>query len=272
MKKSFIILIWIVAALLVLGMAKDLIVKVSVEKGVTMVTGLKLTIGTFKVGIIKTLVGIRNLRLYNPAGFRDRTMADIPEIYVNYDLPAIIGGRIHLPEVRLNVREFVVVKNENGNLNLNSLKVVQAQKKGAAPAEKKAGKAPEIQIDKLRLTVGRVFYKDYSGGGAPRVQEFDINIDEEYTNINDPYALVSLIVVKSLANTTISRLANFDITGLSGTISGTLGNASAITGKAVDTAQVAVKQTQEAAKTAQETVKQTAGALQDILKNPFGGK
>ncbi len=71
-------------------------------------------------------------------------------------------------------------------------------------------------------------------------------------------------------STSISALANFDLNGLSGTVSDILGNAREVTTKAVETAQVAVKQTQEAAKTAQATVKQTADALQEVFKNPFG--
>ncbi|MFH1790840.1 MAG: hypothetical protein ABH885_02515, partial [Candidatus Omnitrophota bacterium] len=54
-------------------------------------------------------------------------------------------------------------------------------------------------IDRLRLKIGKVSYKDYSARqGTPRVMEYNINLDEEYTNITNPYTLVSLIVVKAL--------------------------------------------------------------------------
>ena len=88
----------------------------------------------------------------------------MPEIYVKYDLPAIMGGTIHLPEVRIALDEFMVVKNEKGELNLNSLKVVQAQKKGSAEKEetKTGARMPKIQIDTLKLKIGKVIYKDYS--------------------------------------------------------------------------------------------------------------
>jgi len=109
----------------------------------------------------------------------------MPEIYVDYDLPAIFKGKVHLEEMRLNMNEFVVVKNEKGELNLDALKVVQAQKEGKKPEAKakEGGKIPEIQIDTLKLKVGKVVYKDYSGGGNPTVREFKVNLDEELANL-----------------------------------------------------------------------------------------
>lgn len=268
MKKWMVLVISIVVALLILGIAKDLVIKTVVEYGARMVTGLSVRMSTLRVGIINTLVDIKSLRVLNPSGFKDENMLEMPEIYVAYDLPAIFSGKVHLKEARINMQEFTVVKNENGQLNLDSLKVVKAQKSGS----KGEGKAPEIQIDELRLKIGKVLYKDYSRGGEPRVREFDVNIDEEYKNITNPYTLVSLIVVKALMNTTIASLANFDLKGLSGSISDTLAGAQKIAGETAKQAQAAVQEATSAANTAGETVSQTTNALSGALKNPFGGK
>ena len=274
MKKLLVIIIGVLAVLIVLSFLKDVIVKTSVEKGVGLVTGLRLNIRSMNVSILRTLVGIKNLRLFNPEGFKDEIMLDMPEIYVDYNLPEIIKGKIHLEEMRLDLREFVVVKNEEGKLNLDSLKVVQAQKEGKKPAEKEA-KMPEIQIDSFELKIGKVVYKDYSRGGAPSVKEFSLNLDEKYENITDPYALVSLIVVKSLMNTTIARLANFDLRGLQGTISDTLATAQKAAEQAAVEARRAVEQTtqkaEEATQQAKDALKKTTEGLKDSFKLPFGG-
>lgn len=276
MKKTIFVIIAIIITAMILSLAKDAIIKTGVEKGVEVITGLKLRFGSFKVGIINTLVDIRGMTLFNPSGYEDRIMADMPEIYVKYDLPAIIQGKVHLPEVRLNLREFVVVKNENGELNLNSLKVVQAQKGARRPGGGEAVKVPEIQIDSLELKIGRVVYKDYAKGGASSVQEFNINLDEKYSNIRDPYSLVSLIVVRSLTNTTVANLTGFNLQGLQGTVYDTLKTAKQLSQQAVTTAEETVKQTIQttgtAAKKAEETVSKAAGVLTGILKSPFGSK
>lgn len=265
MKKFGIIIAILLVLVLVLSVGKNIIAKTAVEKGVELVTGLKLRISKLNIGVINTLVGIKDLTLYNPKGYKDRVIVNMPEIYVDYDLKAIIGGKIHLNDIKINLNEFVVVKNEKGELNLDSLKVVKAQKEGKPPSEKEKAKAPDIKIDKLQLTIGKVIYKDYSKGGEPSVREFNINLDETYRDITDPYSLVSLIVVKALMNTTIASLTNFDLSGLQGTVGETLTKAKEVA------AQTATK-AKDAVATTSKSVTEAAGKLTDKIKLPFGSK
>ena len=270
--------------LLVLSFAKDMLVKISVEKGVQVVTGLPLEIRSFKVGIINTLVGIKGLRLHNPSGYKDRIMFSMPEIYVDYNLSPIFRGKVHLEEMRIDMEEFTVVKNEKGELNLDSLKVVQAQKEGKEPRQKTAsegGKTPQIQIDSLELKIGKVVFKDYSRGSTPSVKEFKVDLNEKYENITDPYALIKLIVVRTLMNTTIAGLTDFDLGGLKGSISDTLSSAQKVAEDAAAQVQAAARRTHEAAEQAQreaekvlsdvqKTIENTAKELQEKIKLPFG--
>jgi len=275
-KKWIILVVGILVVVLAVGAIKDLVIKTVVESAVEVVTGLKLKIGTFRVGVINTLIDIKNLHMFNSLDFKDRDMLNMPEIYIDYSLPAILKGKIHLKEARINVQEFVVVKNDKGKLNLDSLKVVQDNKTKSRPKDKKAAKAPAIQIDKLQLKIGKVVYKDYSSGSEPRVQEFNVNINEEYRNITNPYALVSLIVVKALVNTSIASLTNFDLSGLSNAVSDTLKSAEKITGQVTETVKettkVVTEKAAETAKKTEEAVSKTKDALGSVLKNPFGEK
>jgi len=127
----------ILVILLALSTVKDGIVKFAVERGTKAATGLNLTLGKLQIGLIKTLVNIQDLRIYNPRGFGEKIMLNMPEIYVNYDLPAVFKGKIHLNEVRINLSEFNVIKNAKGEVNLDSLKVVKDSKE-KAPALKHA--------------------------------------------------------------------------------------------------------------------------------------
>ena len=160
MKKLLFVVVGLLLLVAVLLFAKNIIAKVSVEKGVEMVTGLRLDMQSLDVGIIETLIGIEGLQLYNPEGYKDKVMVDIPEIYVDYDLGAFFKGEVHLEEVRLNLKEFVVVKNEKGELNLNALKVVKEEGKEEVVEEKTSvkeekTKMPPLQIDVLELKIGK---------------------------------------------------------------------------------------------------------------------
>jgi ElaB/YqjD/DUF883 family membrane-anchored ribosome-binding protein len=292
-RKVVIIPVIVLAILIALFFGKNVIIKASVTAGVRAMTGLKLSIRSMDIGIFKTLIGINELQLYNPSGFVDELMIDLPEIYVDYDLGAFMKGRTHLEEVRLHLKEFIVVKNEAGELNLDSLKVVKAEEEVINEGKKEKTKMPDLQIDLLELRIDKVVYKDYSKGTPPKAKEYNVNIDERFENITDPKTFGRLIIVKALKNTTIARLANFDIEklqrGISGTVKKTAEKALETPGRAIEigkdagekareTAEEKVKKAIEAEKKAGEKVKKdakeavekAADAIKKIL--PFGKK
>jgi len=252
MKKIIIAIVWTFAVLMVLSVAKDIVVKVAVEKGVEAATGLKLRTQSFHVGVIRSIVHIKGLTIYNPSSFPEKKMLYMPEIYVDYDLPAILRKDIHLRQLRINLKEFIVVKNSKGELNLNSLKSVKSQSKSQSsqPAEK--GTAPKIRIDEFYLKADKAVYKDYTSPQNPAVKEFNVNIDEKYSNITDAYTLVSLIVVRAISNTSISSLSNFDINDLKGSVSESLSTANKVASETVQKTQEAVKKASEAVKGVQD--------------------
>ncbi|MCP4266838.1 MAG: hypothetical protein GY777_14920 [Candidatus Brocadiaceae bacterium] len=292
MKRKIIIIPAIVfAVLIVLFFGKNMIIKTSVTTGVKAMTGLKLSIRSMNVGVFKSLLGINELQLYNPGGFEDDLMMDLTEIYVDYNLGAFMGGKVHLEEVRLNLKEFLVVKNADGQLNLDSLRVVEETE--GEEVEKDDGKKektemPDLQIDLLEMKIGKVIYKDYSKGTPPKEKVFNVNIDERYENITDPQSFVRLIIVKALKNTTIASLTNFDLGKLQSGISGSVKKATEMAqeakGKAIEagknivneTAGETVEKAAEAGKDAgekiQEAAKETVDKAADTIKKilPFG--
>jgi hypothetical protein len=277
MKRKIIMIPAIVFAVLIaLFIAKNMIIKTSVTTGVRAMTGLKLNIRSMNVGVFKSLIGINELQLHNPQGFEDKFMVDLPEIYVDYNLGAIMGGKVHLEEVRLHLKEFIVVKNEAGELNLDSLRVVKeaedVEETKKSDTEKEKTEMPDIQIDLLTLKIDKVIYKDYSKGTSPKVKEFNVNIDERYVDITNPQSLGRLIIVKALKNTTIARLANFDIgklqKGLTETVRKTAAKAVEAQAKAVETGHDLIEE--KTSEKAKEAVEKAADTIKKFL--PFGNK
>jgi hypothetical protein len=277
MKKPITVLVGILAILIVLSVVKNAVIKVSVEKGVEFATGLKLNMRSLNIGIIKTLVGIKSLTILNPKGYPDRTMLDMPEIYVDYNLPSVFKGKIHLEEMRIDLKEFMVVKNEAGELNLDSLKVVKAQKEGKAEEKKKTrGQAPGIRIDSLDLKIGKVVYKDYSKGGEPVVKEINVNINERYKDIDNAYELVSLILVRSLVSARITNLVKIDMRKLQASISDTLSTATKVASEAAAQAEQKLREgaekSREAVEETTEKAKAAAEEFKEGLKGIFGSE
>ena len=211
------ILIVIAVILVVLFLAKNFIASSLLTLEVKSFTDLSASLRSASLNVFKNAVTVKGFKLYNPGkDFKDRVMIDMPEVYVSYYPVSLLTGAKHFKEVKLNIKEFVVVKNENGKLNLDSLKPIQAktdQKKGDKNQDNK------FKIDVLELKIDQVVYKDYSRPGEPVVKEFNIGLNERYTNIVNPYSFASLVVFKALVNTSIASLAHFDLSPLKGSAS-----------------------------------------------------
>ncbi|MFH1856726.1 MAG: hypothetical protein ABH836_05845 [Candidatus Omnitrophota bacterium] len=221
MKKVFKAVVFLVVLILIIAFSKNIITRNIITGVVKASTGLKLNIDSVNLGIFTTLIDIKGLQLNNPPDFKDKVMIGAPQIYVDYNLISLFQKKKHLKEVSLYLKEFIIVKNKDGILNLSSLKTVkETQKKEMVPADKKKEKkATEIQIDVLKLKIDRVIYKDYTQGSEPVVKEYNINIDEKYEDISDIQALAKLIIYRTLAKTALDNIINLDINPFKNSIS-----------------------------------------------------
>lgn len=197
MKKAAIaigIILVIVACLLLF---KNIIARNIISAGIKALTGLTAEVASVDLGVFKPVVAVKELKLFNPSGYLDKLMVDLPEFYADYSLADFLKGKVYLRQLRVNLKSLEVSKNAQGKLNLESLKALQP--KGSGPA-------PKIRIDKLVLDIGKVSYKDYSAKTKPTVSEFTLNIHETYENIDDAQSLIKIILSRALKNAAIRDL------------------------------------------------------------------
>ena len=201
---------------------RNLLVKVAIDQGVKAAAGVRVSIQHLHLGLTQASIDIRGLQLHNPWGYRDRVMLDAPQVAMALRAGELFKGKVHLTSVKLHVNEFMVVKNAKGEVNINALTPVKQSHKEQAKPAKSSGKAPSIRIDALEYSIGTVVYKDYSAGGAPKVQEFPLNISRKYTNVTQPAFIVSAIIADAVARTAVAKLAGVDISGVKTIVSDTL--------------------------------------------------
>lgn len=241
-----VLVLMVIAGVLIAG--KNVLVKIIVEKGVKAATGLSLKIKKLDISIVSSHVGITDLRLLNPDGFPAGTMFYASEIFIDYHLRDMLKGKVHLEDLRLNFDQLIIVKNAEGQLNLAALKP-KAKSGSKNLVKKNTGEdtkkeAPQIQIDHLVLKIGKVTYKDYSGGGEPSVREFNVNISQELTDVTDVRKLLGLVASRAIAQSALN--VPFDFTA------GILKDVSSAPKQVVD------------------TLKNTANILKEKIKLPFG--
>ena len=217
-------LIITVAVLFVLGILKDQIIKAVVTVGATQVVGAPVHIDGMSVGIFRQSVRIKGFKMYNPAGFPRGLLVDIPFISVDYDLPAILKGDLHLPFLVLDLKEMTVIKNREGKLNVDALKVAQ---KGQQ--EQKPAKSMPLRIDVATLNLGKVVVKDYTKGERPSVQVYDIGVhNKTFKDIKSAEQFVALVMVQAMGPTALKSAAIYSAATFLGVAILPLGAAAAV--------------------------------------------
>ena len=198
-------------------------------KGVKQLLGLEVEAKAVRVSLSKTWIEVAGLNVFNPKNFSRRLMADVPEIYVDFDLMSFLSNKPHFSHIRLNIKEFIIVRNPGGGLNINSISAIGGVRsaRDKKPAVIKSAAKPKIKIDILELKVGRVLYEDRTQ--VPEaVFEYSVNIDEKYKNITDVDKFVKLIVTRSLINTAVSKLADLSFGRLKEDVSSLLKHSKSI--------------------------------------------
>jgi len=275
------ILIGIVVLIVVFLVFKNPIIKAGISFGAEKALGLELGMKKLDINLSGTFIEIGDFHLNNVEGFEERTMMQIPEVYVDYELQPLLKGNIHLTDLRLHLSEFIITRNAKGQLNINALKekfAADEKKEQAKKPEEKTGEAKKqggLQVDHMHLKIDKVIYKDYSVSAEdPLVQTFDVKIDEEHENITKPEAIIGIVVGKALKNSALARLTNmnpqeFLQSNIFDTLTMTNQMATGIGNKATSTVEGVVGGTTEKAG---DAANEAMGALKDAVKMPFGKK
>lgn len=274
------ILLTLLLIVVVLAVTKNWLIEWAIE-GSSRMAGFPTHVGSFRLSLLKSYIGLRNIEVISPKGFHDEPMLQVPDIFVGLNTPDLFKGKVRFSDLRFEMDQMVVVKNEQGVINFRALEGQRVPKKGeekkpeAKPQEKPKGKAPEISIDHLRLRIGKVVFKNYTAGSnVPTVKEFNLKIDEEYYNIKNIQAFVSLVMFKALKDTTIAQLAGVDMKAISGLAGDTIAASQEAAAKAVGAAKdLAGEKAGQVAGAATDKAKGLAGSiggLKDKVKLPFG--
>ncbi|UCH12687.1 MAG: hypothetical protein JSW18_01710 [Candidatus Omnitrophota bacterium] len=247
------LLIWLFIFLLVAFFtafkARNTIVKSILVNSVKSLTDLRITVGDINADIGKHNIDVKHLRLYNPAGFEEAVMADIPFAYLDYNPGAAILRKVHFNILKIDLKELLIVRNRTGHLNFMSIKSLQ---KPGMP-KKKTG---AFKIDRLYLSIGKVIYKDYYKNRAAVIKVYNIGLRNQlFKNVDDPKALVSTIMYKALMQTDIYQLINFNMNILKEDLT-----------EVMDIGGVIIKDfSQDASQTIKDTAKDIKNTIKDIF-------
>lgn len=136
----------------------------------------------------------------------------------------------------------MIIKNKEGKLNVDSLKVVEEQK-NAAPAEKdvKPQKAMPMQIDTMALSIGKVIFMDFETKDKPTIDAYDVGIKgKTFKNITSAQQFITLILVEAMKPTAIRGAAVYGAASVLGVAFLPAGIAATLLGDDSSSAEFAV--------------------------------
>ena len=199
------------AALVVFSFVRDLALKGIVTAVASRTVGAPVRMDGFSLGLMRQSVRITGLRIYNPPGFPKEPFVEIPLVSVELDPMALLGGKLHLKKVEFTLKELVLVKNKEGKSNLDSLEIAGKQEKG----DKKPAQEMELQIDLLKLQMGRLVQKDFSVE-PPLIESHELGISKTYKNITSPQQLAALILMEPMKSAGIKGAAIYGAAAMTG--------------------------------------------------------
>lgn len=203
-----------IAALFLLSAFRDFFIKTAIEISSPRIIGAKVQIGSLSLGLFTHKIHIRNFKLYNPPGFPDQVFLVMPEVMLDVDMAQLLKGRTHCSLVVFNMDHMVIVKNKDGKLNVDSLKIIQDQ---MAANKGKPVKLPVFKIDLLELNVGKVIFEDYTHAPPAVVEAYDVAIkDQKIRNINGLPKLAASVIVEAMKPTAIRGAGIFAAEALLG--------------------------------------------------------
>ncbi|MEW5895567.1 MAG: AsmA family protein [Candidatus Omnitrophota bacterium] len=267
------ILIVVLVLIVILLIGRNVIVKQVAKFVVSAKTDLSMDIQKLDIGLFSSHLDVQGLKIYNPQGFQDPVMLDLPRLYIDYNLSEIIGGKLHLPVVIFHLNEFVLIKQADGTSNIDSLKEFGGKEKPAEPepvAKPEEGKEPmDFQIDQLDLKIGKVVLKEYSGKAKPSVNVYDINLEQRYENVISTRRFVTALLLEHMNQFVLQAIQNVGLDE----VRGLLGDSVDAIGKFGKEAVNAVTGVGKGAiGEAEKILKGTKEGLENIIKLPFGGK
>jgi uncharacterized protein involved in outer membrane biogenesis len=211
-----IVLIVIVVGLAVLFLARNFIARKSVEVGVKAMTGFPMEIGSVKVQPFRSTVEVKDMKLLNPDGFTEKLFVSLPSFFVDYRLGSMLKVEPHLQEVRINLEQINIVKNAQGESNVQKLKGVF---ESSDKSDKKTGESSaKYQIDLVKIHIGKVTYSDYTKA-TPTTKTTNLNLDLTYENISHSTDITKLVLMTVIRQAGIPDLG-VDLKELSKSVKG----------------------------------------------------
>ena len=163
MKKLLRWAIGIASSLLLLALLallfRDSFFRLAAREAIHKSTGMRVEIATFKTALRHPAIEMHGVKLYNYTEFGDSLLLDVPDLIVEFDSQLAAQGKLRFKMLRLNLAELNVIRDTAGGWNLEKVEKEMTER-NSARAQRGEPKLEFAGIDEMRLSIGRVTFRD----------------------------------------------------------------------------------------------------------------
>ncbi|MDP3919297.1 MAG: hypothetical protein Q8R76_00600 [Candidatus Omnitrophota bacterium] len=151
----------------------------------------------------------KNIKISNPEIFSRGTLTAIRELYLDWDFPALLEGRLHFFAVKLEVGTLRILRNKQALINILELNVFK-EADGAEGEEAQPKRDINLQVDEFILILNHATYTDLSGI-VPLQRSFNLHMKEiAFSNLTDLKILVKIVGWETLKAMGIEDMTNLN--------------------------------------------------------------
>ena len=171
----------------------------SVQSRLSKATGLSVNIGSAHFKLTQPNFWIKDMQLLNPKGFPAAPLAQIEEATGQYSRASFLLGQPRFKKIRITFKEFRLMRNEKGELNLPKL---------TAPV------SSNTVIGELELNLNTVTYTDLSSG-QPVQQTFNLGLTNSiFRNVKGIPGIIEILGWEILKRTGVPEKVTLPVPGV----------------------------------------------------------
>lgn len=214
-KKRYIFIIFLFICLLAVSsiyVFEDFFIKIATIRLMENLSGARVTIEQLNFDTEKNAIHIKDFRMYNPKGFPEGILIEMPRLTLVGVRVDFENGKIPIDFADIEISNMTVIKNEERKFNIDELRFVKEGR------EKGIELFDVIPIKEFEFSMEKVLYKDYSKlGEEPYFRVYEVRIkDRKYSHMIGIGDLLIMIFHEALGETTIKGAAVVGLVALGG--------------------------------------------------------
>lgn len=96
--------------------------------------GMQMHIDSLRIGLFDRAIEVKGVKILNPAGFIAADALAINRLYLKYNLASLFSDKIKIPVLSLDIDKVLIVRNEEGDINLKKIVTEIQSKSGGKKA------------------------------------------------------------------------------------------------------------------------------------------